>query len=113
MFDTLKKGVACSYWSSARDRIRRQFVVDESALDRKTFLFDSNLDNPERKGLGAILPLLVPSGTISRRAVEDTWLTASNPKATRVGSELKAMVCAPPGCKMVRVADEVEEKPAL
>lgn len=101
VLDTLKKSVACSYWSSARERIKRQFVVDESQLPRETFLLDPAHDDPQRKGLGAILPLLVPAGTISRRAVEVTWLTASNPKATRIGSELKAMVRAPPGCKLV------------
>ncbi len=34
-------------------------------------------------------------GTLTRRAVEKTWLTASNAKEDRVGSELKAMVIAP------------------
>ena len=34
---------------------------------------------------------------MTRRAVESTWLTASNPYDDRVGSELKAMVQAPPG----------------
>jgi DNA polymerase gamma 1 len=40
-------------------------------------------------------------GTITRRAVENTWLTASNAKANRVGSELKAMIKAPPGHSFV------------
>jgi DNA polymerase gamma 1 len=34
-------------------------------------------------------------GTVTRRAVEKTWLTASNAKEKLVGSELKAMVSAP------------------
>lgn len=71
-------------------------------MSRDTFLFRGAKDDPTRHGIGAILPMLVPSGTISRRAVEDTWLTASNPKKTVVGSELKAMIRAPPGCKIVR-----------
>ena len=36
-------------------------------------------------------------GTVTRRAVEKTWLTASNAKEKLVGSELKAMIKAPEG----------------
>ena len=50
---------------------------------------------------GVILPQLVTAGTVTRRAVEPTWLTASNSKETRVGSELKAMVRAPDGHHIV------------
>ncbi|CAF0739729.1 unnamed protein product [Didymodactylos carnosus] len=35
--------------------------------------------------------------TVTRRAVEATWLTASKPCTDRIGSELKAMVRAPSG----------------
>lgn len=50
---------------------------------------------------GVILPQLVVAGTVTRRAVEPTWLTASNAKEKRVGSELKAMVRAPEGYHFV------------
>ena len=46
---------------------------------------------------GVILPQLVVAGTVTRRAVEPTWLTASNARETRVGLELKVMVQAPQG----------------
>lgn len=46
---------------------------------------------------GTILPMVVTAGTITRRAVEPTWMTASNAYIDRIGSELKAMVEAPPG----------------
>ncbi|VEL33011.1 unnamed protein product [Protopolystoma xenopodis] len=46
---------------------------------------------------GAILPQVVTSGTVSRRAVEPLWLTASNAGLNRLGSEVKSMVRAPPG----------------
>lgn len=36
-------------------------------------------------------------GTVTRRAVEKTWLTASNAKEKLVGSELKALISAPEG----------------
>ena len=48
-------------------------------------------------------------GTVTRRAVENTWLTASNAKANRVGSELKSMVKAPPGYCFVGADVDSEE----
>ena len=35
-------------------------------------------ENQEMNLKGAILPLIAVAGTITRRAVESTWLTASN-----------------------------------
>lgn len=86
--EALEMNASCSYWISARDRIRSQMVVyrDEAR----------GLDSPSADE-GYILPQIIPMGTITRRAVENTWLTASNAKANRVGSELKSMIRAPPG----------------
>ncbi|EMP35215.1 DNA polymerase subunit gamma-1 [Chelonia mydas] len=58
-------------------------------------------DYDEESNYGAILPQVITAGTITRRAVEPTWLTASNARADRVGSELKAMVQVPPGYYLV------------
>ena len=58
---------------------------------------------------GMILPEVIPMGTITRRAIEKTWLTASNAKKNRVGSELKAMVRAPPGYAFVGADVDSEE----
>ncbi|MEQ2179186.1 hypothetical protein GOODEAATRI_022022 [Goodea atripinnis] len=44
---------------------------------------------------------VITAGTVTRRAVEPTWLTASNARRDRVGSELKAMVQVPPGYHLV------------
>ncbi|KAK4696522.1 DNA polymerase gamma 1, partial [Lecanoromycetidae sp. Uapishka_2] len=88
--EALEMNASCSYWISARDRIRSQMVVydnDTVGIQRR---------DPSRE-LGYILPQVIPMGTITRRAVENTWLTASNAKANRVGSELKSMIKAPPG----------------
>lgn len=38
---------------------------------------------------GAILPRLVTAGTVTRRAVEKTWLTASNAKVSDSRFEVK------------------------
>lgn len=95
--EALEMNASCSYWISARDRIMSQMVVWK--------------DKPDDKGqdLGYILPQVIPMGTITRRAVENTWLTASNAKSNRVGSELKSMIAAPPGYCFVGADVDSEE----
>ena len=90
--EALDMNASCSYWISARDRITSQMVVyDNERVDVQKA--DSEL--------GYILPQVIPMGTITRRAVENTWLTASNAKKNRVGSELKSMITAPPSYSFV------------
>ncbi|KAI0476849.1 DNA polymerase gamma [Xylaria cf. heliscus] len=96
--EALDMNASCSYWISARDRIMSQMVVYES---------DKDPDKSDQHGY--ILPQIIPMGTITRRAVENTWLTASNAKKNRVGSELKAMVKAPPGYSFVGADVDSEE----
>ncbi|XP_065337156.1 DNA polymerase subunit gamma-1, mitochondrial [Cloeon dipterum] len=83
-----------SYWKNNRERIETQKVV---------WLNNDALPKGIRKNykLGAILPQIVVAGTLTRRAVERTWLTASNAESQRIGSELRAMVHAPPGYHLV------------
>lgn len=86
-------GRMLSYWRNNRDRIEGQMLM---------WLPDSELPpDLQNSHLGAIIPLIVVCGTLTRRAMEPTWLTASNAKEQRVGSELRAMVQAPPGYKIV------------
>ncbi|XP_071040732.1 DNA polymerase subunit gamma-1 isoform X2 [Parasteatoda tepidariorum] len=89
-----------SYWKNAHARIMSQMVVwlnmdelPENVKNAKAF--------DEADSYGAILPRLIPAGTVTRRAVEPTWLTASNAYEDRVGSELKSMIQAPPGYHFV------------
>ena len=77
---TLKLANSLSYWKLASKRILSQMVVETTS-----------------SGDGAILPRVIVSGTVTRRAVEPTWLTASNAQKTRIGSELKGMISAPVG----------------
>lgn len=99
--EALDMNAACSYWISARERIKSQMVVWDT---------DTELGMKESKdGFGMILPQIIPMGTITRRAVENTWLTASNAKLNRVGSELKAMIKAPTGYKFVGADVDSEE----
>ena len=95
--EALEMNASCSYWISARDRIRSQMVVYEKDL------------KSTNSSQGFILPQVIPMGTITRRAVENTWLTASNAKANRVGSELKAMIKAPPGYSFIGADVDSEE----
>ena len=92
--EALEMNASCSYWISARDRIMSQLVVYQSDMEESSKL-DIGIDSKNESGF--ILPRIIPMGTVTRRAVENTWLTASNAKVNRVGSELKAMVKAPPG----------------
>lgn len=100
--EALEMNASCSYWISARDRIRSQMVV------YKNDAVDPRPENPS-KDFGFILPQVIPMGTITRRAVENTWLTASNAKKNRVGSELKSMIRAPPGYCFVGADVDSEE----
>ncbi|XP_077174016.1 DNA polymerase subunit gamma-1 isoform X2 [Paroedura picta] len=89
-----------SFWRNAHKRISSQMVVwlKKGELPRAV---TRHPGYDEESSYGAILPQVVTAGTITRRAVEPTWLTASNARADRVGSELKAMVQAPPGYHLV------------
>lgn len=88
----LKIARMLSYWRNNRDRIHSQLVVwfNEKGAWRK-----------RKMRYGAILPQVVVSGTLTRRAVEPTWMTASNAHGERIGSELRAMIQAPPGYNIV------------
>ncbi|XP_026537638.1 DNA polymerase subunit gamma-1 [Notechis scutatus] len=89
-----------SFWRNAHKRISSQIVVwlKKGELPRSV---TRHPDYDDENAYGAILPQVVTAGTVTRRAVEPTWLTASNARTDRVGSELKAIVQAPPGYHMV------------
>lgn len=104
--NALDMNAQCSYWISARDRVLNQMVVWEKAKG------ELGLGKPgrvEEEKWGLILPQVITMGTVTRRAVEVTWLTASNAKKNRIGSELKAMVRAPPGYAIVGADVDSEE----
>lgn len=107
--EILALNLTASYWMGNRNRIMEQFVVysDEKAV--KNRFFDSKKTLKEHRDMGMILPRLCTMGTITRRATENTWLTASNAKKNRIGSELKAMVEAPKGYVFVGADVDSEE----
>lgn len=106
----LSLNASCSYWTSARERILNQMVVwDGNAKTVPPTPAAIAAHEADASTRGLILPQVIPMGTITRRAVERTWLTASNAKKNRVGSELKSMVQAPRGYAIVGADVDSEE----
>lgn len=94
-----------SYWRNNRDRILSQIVVAQqnpsanSVDDKQQSTQDIGALTVD--GAAAIIPQVVTCGTLTRRAMEPTWMTASNAQIERIGSELRSMVQAPDGYRMV------------
>ncbi|KAF8168359.1 gamma DNA-directed DNA polymerase [Crassisporium funariophilum] len=103
--EALDMNALCSYWISARDRILNQTVVWQNSQRSLGFPTAPG----DGKKWGVIVPQVITMGTVTRRAIEKTWLTASNAKKNRVGSELKAMIRAPPGYAIVGADVDSEE----
>ncbi|XP_072945255.1 DNA polymerase subunit gamma-1, mitochondrial [Epargyreus clarus] len=91
----LSFGRMMSYWRNNRERVMGQQVV---WLPPDVLPGDLRGDG---RRYGAIVPQVVVCGTLTRRASEPTWMTASNAHKERIGSELRAMVQSPPGYKFV------------
>lgn len=108
--EILKINSESSYWLGNRQRIKDQFIVYDDKNGKKVDFFNGSkedaLANPD---MGIILPKICSMGTVTRRAVENTWLTASNSKKSRIGSELKAMIEAPKGYSFVGADVDSEE----
>lgn len=105
--EILSLNSTASYWMGNRNRISEQFVVYSNP--KKNSFFNTKKQNLEYGDMGIILPKLCTMGTITRRATENTWLTASNAKSNRIGSELKAMIEAPKGYVFVGADVDSEE----
>ncbi|XP_060816986.1 DNA polymerase subunit gamma-1, mitochondrial [Bombus pascuorum] len=95
--EILKIAKMVSYWRNNRDRIMSQFAV----WFENSYLPHSVRSSKKSMRYGAILPTVVVCGTLTRRAVEPTWMTASNAHPERIGSELRGMIQAPPGYYIV------------
>ncbi|KAH8917681.1 hypothetical protein BT69DRAFT_1248512 [Atractiella rhizophila] len=102
--EALEMNAMCSYWISTRERVKKQFVVWKEAVHSNQVS-----ENNAPTDAGTILPPVITMGTITRRSVEKTWLTASNAKKNRIGSELKSMIRAPPGYAIVGADVDSEE----
>lgn len=107
--EILNLNATASYWMGNRARISDQFVVYADAKGHSVNFFDTKKEAKLHSDMGMILPKLCTMGTITRRATENTWLTASNSKANRIGSELKAMIQPPKGYAFVGADVDSEE----
>ncbi|KAK6625952.1 hypothetical protein RUM43_006251 [Polyplax serrata] len=88
-------GMKLSYWRNNRERICNQMVV---WLNKKEI---SKYCHENDGMVGIIIPKVVVCGTLTRRALESTWLTASRVVENRIGSELRSFIQAPPGYHIV------------
>jgi DNA polymerase gamma 1 len=77
----MRENISTSFWNSYQERIKGRFVP-------KNLLKTQNL---------SILPQIAPMGTVTRRAVERTWMTAAEAKPMIIGTELKSRIQAPSG----------------
>ncbi|KAI6660023.1 DNA polymerase subunit gamma-1 isoform X1 [Oopsacas minuta] len=91
--DILKAEKFISFWRSNHRRIKNQMIVNVGTVGEEA----------------VILPNLCVAGTVTRRAVQNTWLTASNAEEDRVGSELKSLITAPPGYVLVGADVDAQE----
>lgn len=93
--EILNLNATASYWMGNRARIMDQFVVYSDPSGDRNHFFNTKAESKSNKEFGMIIPKFCTMGTVTRRATENTWLTASNSKSNRIGSELKAMVVPP------------------
>lgn len=100
----LEMTTTLSYWKNNQARILNQMVVWLNKKEISTMFAEGHKEN-----IGVILPKIVVSGTLTRRATESTWLTASKHIQNRIGSELKAMVQAPPNYHIIGADVDSEE----
>lgn len=107
--EILNLNATASYWMGNRARIMDQFVVYSDPKGKKNCFFDSKAKAKANKDVGMIIPKFCTMGTVTRRATENTWLTASNSKSNRIGSELKAMVESPKDYAFVGADVDSEE----
>uniref|UniRef100_A0A914HVI7 DNA-directed DNA polymerase n=1 Tax=Globodera rostochiensis TaxID=31243 RepID=A0A914HVI7_GLORO len=82
------------FWGNYRDRYREELPV---WLD-------------EKMQMGALVPSVIPSGTVTRRATHKLWLTSTNPKENVVGSDMKSMVQCADGWKFVGADVDSQEQ---
>lgn len=78
---------AVSYWTSVRKRVMTRIVKLAS--------------NPHGKDCLVTLPEILCHGTVTRRTVENLFVTMCSTKNWRIGTELKTRVTAPEGWKIV------------
>ena len=88
--ELMLKAKSLSYWKSMQSRVEGYFTH-------------------ETDGITWIKPQILAHGTVTRRAVESTWLTASDIKPEVIGSELLSRIQAPKGYVLVGADFDAQE----
>ncbi|KAL3110119.1 hypothetical protein niasHT_015722 [Heterodera trifolii] len=94
MREFLASASVTRFWGNYRDRYNEELSI---WLD-------------EQKQIGAIVPSVIPAGTVTRRATHKLWLTSANPKENVVGSDLKSMIQCSDGWKLVGADVDSQEQ---
>ena len=94
--EILKSSCEYSFWVGYQNRIKGQPLVWDGSHG-----VELNVTSRDGKKNGMILPRLLTMGTVTRRAVEPTWMTASNSRKDQVATELKSLVKAPKGFNFI------------
>lgn len=90
--EILKKAHSCAYWASIQKRVRQYLTHPFSDVD----------------ALG-LCPQWVATGTSSKRAVEELWLTVSGAKRKVIGSETRSKIQAPAGYRLLLTDFDTQE----
>lgn len=81
----------CTLWTSVKSRIKNELVAWSFQDPNIGF----GTKDKKSMDVGVILPKTIPAGTLTRRVVDQTWLTAPNPEPTMIGSEIKLCIHTP------------------
>lgn len=92
----MQENISGSFWKSYQERIKEQFIAGISALSDPKVEHVQGTDDAA-SDVRLIVPQVCAMGTVTRRAVEKTWMTAAEAKSHLIGTELKSRIVAPPG----------------
>lgn len=119
-----KTAATWAFWTGYSERIRNQMIVWQGEPGTRLATQIDEVDTGKKKGhakhvdekkqfssdhWGLIIPSIIPMGTVTRRAVEATWMTATNAKPNLAASELKSRITAPPGYCFVGADVDAQE----
>ena len=99
-------GVLCTNREDSKELIAAKMSTVNWVSLRKR-VASIHTESPE--GFPVTLPQLLVNGTVTGRCADKIWQVASNPKKSRIGTELKSMVSPPKGWVFVGADVDSEE----
>ncbi|CED82159.1 Mitochondrial DNA polymerase gamma, catalytic subunit [Phaffia rhodozyma] len=94
-------------WTLHRERMKSAIAM--KASEDHPMGFDQEIRNGNQNEWSLIAPRVSPMASLTRQAADDIWLNAPNPRSDQIGTEVKAMVKAPEGYRIVGAAVESQE----